>query len=97
MSSNNVIRLDVVLDGSLQGLGVRTDDLANLLAVLEEEEGRHGADAELLRNFGNVVDIDLVETGVLVGVGHPVKRNNVVSRRLFPPQGLEKGKTYLTT
>jgi hypothetical protein len=51
-------------DGGLEGLGVRTDDLADLLAVLEQEEGGHGADAEFLRNVGDLVDVDLVEAGV---------------------------------
>lgn len=93
-----MIRLDVVLDGSLQGLRVRTDDLADLLTVLEEEEGRHGADAELLRDVGDVVDVDLVETRVLVGVGHPVGKSTKWSAAdSFSPESLGRGKTYLTT
>lgn len=61
------------LDGGLKGLGVRADDLANLFTVLEEQEGGHGADAELLGNVGDLVDVDLVETGLGVGVGEPVR------------------------
>jgi hypothetical protein len=58
----------VLLDTSLDGLGVCADNLADLLAVLEEYEGGHGADAEFLRNVGDLVDVELVETclGVLL-------------------------------
>jgi hypothetical protein len=61
----------VGLDGRLEGLGVGADDLADLVAVLEEEESGHGADAELLRNVGDLVDVDLVEARVGVGAGEP--------------------------
>lgn len=64
--------LKVGLDGSLESLWVGTDDLADLVAVLEQEEGWHGADAELLGHLWDLVDVELVETGVGVGVGEPV-------------------------
>lgn len=63
--------LQVLLDGGLEGLGVGTDDLADLLAVLEQDEGGHGADAEFLGDLGDLVDIELVEAGVGVRVREP--------------------------
>lgn len=62
----------VLLNGRLECRGVGADDLCNLLALLEEEEGGHGADTELLSNVGNLVDIDLVESGVGEGLGEPI-------------------------
>jgi len=54
----------VLLDGCVQGRWVGSDDLGDLLAVLEELEGGHGADRELLGNVGKLIDVDLVEVGV---------------------------------
>jgi hypothetical protein len=67
------IPLSLVLgEGGLDGLGVGTDDGLDLSAVLEEDEGGHGADSELLGDFGDLVDVDLVEADVLVvGLGVP--------------------------
>lgn len=62
---------EVLLDGSLKGLGVGADDLTDLLAALEEQEGGHGTDAELLGDVGDLVDVELVELGVGVGLGEP--------------------------
>ena len=62
------------LDGGLESDGVGADDLADLLAVLEEEEGGHGAHALLLGDVGDLVNVDLVEAGVGVVVGEPVER-----------------------
>lgn len=61
----------MLLDSGLESLGVRANDLADLLAVLEEQEGGHGADAELLRDIWDFVYVELVEAGVGVGVGEP--------------------------
>lgn len=63
--------VDVGLDGGLEGLGVGTDDLSDLVTVLEEQEGRHGTDAELLSNVGDLVDIELVEAGIGICAGEP--------------------------
>jgi len=65
--------LQVALDSSLKRLRVRTNNLSTLLAVLEKDECRHGADSEFLCNVGDLVDVELEETGVGVGVGHPVE------------------------
>ena len=56
-------------DGLNSGL-VSAHHLANLGAVLEEEKGRHCADAQLLGEFGQLVDVDLVEAAVGIGFGH---------------------------
>ena len=60
----------VFLDGSLDGRWHGTKNLIDLLAVLEEDEGRHGSHAKFLRDVGGRVDVHLVETdiGVLVAV-----------------------------
>jgi len=63
------LHLKVLLDGSLESLGVGTDDLGDLLAILEQDKGGHGADAEFLSDIGDLVDVNLVEAGVGVGVG----------------------------
>ena len=61
----------MVLDRVLQRSRVRADHLTNLLAVLEQHERWHGAHGELLRNFGDFVDVELVEARVRVCVGEP--------------------------
>ena len=38
-----------------------TDDLGNLLTLLEQHEGGHGANPELLRHVLDFVDVDFVE------------------------------------
>lgn len=53
--------LDIGLDGGFKSLGVCTNDLGDLLAILEEQESGHGTDAELLRNIGHLVNVKLVE------------------------------------
>lgn len=57
----------VRLDSRLERLGVRAHDLGNLLAVPEQEERRHGADAEVLGDVWNVVDVELEEARCGVG------------------------------
>lgn len=74
----------MLLDGGLEGLGVGTDDLADLLAVLEQDEGGHGADAEFLGDLGDLVDIELVEAGVGVRVGEPFFGGGFFVSLLFP-------------
>ena len=48
-----------------EGVGVSTDQLFGLLAILEEHKGGHGADAKLLAQFGQLVDVNLGEEDVL--------------------------------
>jgi hypothetical protein len=43
--------LDALGDHGKQGAGLGTDKLFGLLAVLEEHERRHGADAKFLAQF----------------------------------------------
>ena len=67
----------MLLDELNQSSGVGTDQVAGLLTVLEDEEGRHGTDAELLGQFGDFVDIELEEVNAVlefVRVGVPVNR-----------------------
>ena len=63
--------LFVVFDSSLQSRRVHTHHLSNLLSILEEQESRHGANAEFLRNVGALVDVklDKVDVGVLLAPG----------------------------
>jgi len=66
-----------LLDKRLQGPGVATHVLAGLVAVLEEDECGHGADAELLGKLGKCVDVELGEVNlalVLLRLGPPVAR-----------------------
>jgi len=70
--------LHVCLDGGLEGLGVGTDNLSNLLAVLEEQEGGHGTDAELLGDLGELVDVDLEEACLSVLVGESKRKKLVL-------------------
>lgn len=63
--------IDVGLDSGLESLRVGTDDLGDLVTVLEEKEGRHGADAEFLCNIGDLVDVELEEARVGVCAGEP--------------------------
>lgn len=60
----------VLLDEGLE-LVAGADDLLELLAVLEEEEGGDGGDAVLSREVAGLVDVDLEEddVGVLLGEG----------------------------
>lgn len=66
------MRLQVVLNGSLQSRRVGTDNLGNLLAALEQQESGHGADAQLLGNVRHGVDVELDERGVGVGLAELV-------------------------
>jgi hypothetical protein len=65
----SILRIDVGLDGSLEGLGIGADNLSDLVAALEKKEGGHSANAEFLGNVGDFVYVDLEEAnrGVLVG------------------------------
>ena len=52
-----------LLNSGQQRLWIRTHNLLHLLLVLEDQEGWHGADTELLRDIGNFIDIELDEVG----------------------------------
>ena len=56
----------MLLNSSFQCPLIRTHDLPDLLAVLEEQEGRHGSDAQLLRYIAHFVDVNLEELGLWV-------------------------------
>ena len=61
-----------LLDSSLERRWVGTNDLTDLLSVLENDEGWHGADADLLGNIWDVIDVHLDEVGRWVFLGEPV-------------------------
>ena len=56
----------MLLDASLDSLGVGAYDLLKLFAALEEHECGHGPDAEFLCDVWNLVDVEFVEAGVRV-------------------------------
>lgn len=62
----------MLLNGSLERLWVGTNDLADLFAILEQDECGHGADAEFLGDVWDIIDVELVEAGGGVGVTEPV-------------------------
>lgn len=61
-----------LLNRSLQSLRIGTNNLSNLIAILEDEEGGHGADTELLGDVWDLVDVDLGEVYGGEFVGEPV-------------------------
>lgn len=60
----------MLLNRRLDSLWIRAHNLIDFLAVLEQQESGHGADAELLGEVGDLVHVDLVESdvGVFFGV-----------------------------
>ena len=71
LSSNvlHLLALDDLFNGGLENLWVGTDNLGDLLLALEDQEGWHGADAELLSDIWDLIDIKLGEVGAGVLVG----------------------------
>lgn len=62
------------LDATLQFDGISTNNPVDLLSTLEEDESRHGANTQIAGGLGQLVDVDLVELGLRVGLaelGHP--------------------------
>lgn len=57
--------LQVGCDLGSESTLIGADDLTDLLAVLEEHEGWHGANVQLLGEVGNLVNVDLVEFGLV--------------------------------
>lgn len=63
-SKPRLLRLDPIvklLHCRFEGLFIGAYNLADLLAVLKEQEGRHGAHAELVSHVWDIVDVELVE------------------------------------
>jgi len=56
----------MLLNSSFQRSLIRTHDLSDLLAVLEEQECWHSPDTQLLRYIAHFVDVDLEELGLWV-------------------------------
>lgn len=59
---------NMFLDGPLERWWVRSHDIRDLFAILEQHKRRHGADVELLCHVGHFVDVELVEARSGVGV-----------------------------
>ena len=68
---NLLLSLDRTLNSRQKRLGIRTHDLLDLLLVLEDQERGHGADAELLRDVRDLVDVELDEVGAGEFFGEP--------------------------
>jgi hypothetical protein len=66
------LSLNRTLNSRQERLGVRTHDLLDLVLVLEDQECGHGADAELLRNVRDLIDIELDEMGAGEFLREPV-------------------------
>jgi hypothetical protein len=60
----------VFLNSCFQRFLVRSNNLLNLLALLEEQEGGHGTDAEFLCDVVDLINVNLVEAGVFKLLGH---------------------------
>lgn len=56
----------MLLDELEESAGVSADELVGSLAVLEDKEGRHGADVELLGDFGDLLNVELDEVNLAV-------------------------------
>jgi hypothetical protein len=61
--------LSILLNQPLECRRVGANELIDLLAALEYQESRHGADAKLHAELGNVVDVELGEVNAAVLVG----------------------------
>lgn len=70
--SSSFLHLQGLLNGSLESRWVGTNNLTDLVAVLEEQESRHGADGQLLRDLWELIDVDFVEFGGGEFVGESV-------------------------
>lgn len=55
------MRSQGALNRSLESVRVRANDLVDDLALLDEQEGRHGRDAQVGGHVGHLVDVELVE------------------------------------
>lgn len=68
-----------LLDGGSQRGWVGAHDLSDLLAALEDDEGGHSADAELLRDVGDLIDVHLDEVcgGELLGELDDLRRDHL--------------------
>jgi len=61
MDHRLAVRLFVARDSVEDGRRVGTDDIGDLVAVLEQVECGHGAHTEFLGNIGYLIHIDFVE------------------------------------
>lgn len=75
----------MLLNSSLQSRRVSPNHLLDLLAVLEENEGRHGADSQFLGHFWVLVDVklDKVDVGVLLAPAGDLGRDGLAGTAPF--------------
>jgi hypothetical protein len=74
----------VLLDLGLKILLPGANDSVNLLAVLDEEEGRHGLDFVFRSNFLQLININLQEDGAGVLLGELNKDGGDEAARTAP-------------
>jgi len=65
-SNFEAYRSQMLVDRSADSALVCADNLLDLLTVLEDQEGGHGANAEFLRDVRHLVDINLVEVDAVL-------------------------------
>jgi len=65
----NLLLLDSLLNSGLQSIRVGTDNLLDLLSVLEDHECGHGTDTEFLGNIWDFINVNLDKVSGCVGVG----------------------------
>jgi hypothetical protein len=71
---NPLVRVELLQKG-LDGTGVATQVLSDLVTILEDNECGHGANAELLCKLGDSVDVELGEVDLVLeflGLSPPV-------------------------
>jgi len=54
----------VLLNRSKDSLGVRANHFRDFTTIFEEQKCGHGADAEVLSDVADLVDVNLVELGI---------------------------------
>lgn len=85
--------LDQRLDAGHEGRRVGANNFIHLLTILEEEKSGHGADTKLASDFGEIVDIDLVEFGASILLAEPSKlRGNCLTRTTPLSEAVENDK-----
>lgn len=75
--------------------GVGADKVVNHLTVLVEEEGGDRADAELLSDFGDLIDVELDKVNFvakLFRVGMPGRRTSLVRRSEAECLGVQRDR-----
>lgn len=75
LSNNRLSLCNDSGDSCLDGRRVCANNLLDALAVFEQNERRHSANAQLLCNVRNLVNVNLVEADLVVLLGVPKTKN----------------------